>query len=236
MRILFDNEALNAAITSYYESVNYPASNIIHPFLVKRYQATADTDTITLTFDTEFSASCVFYGFTNATSIVVKFYNVSDVLIHTETIADPQQRGAEFFAQVDDISYIEIEITTDMIAVYLGGFAVGVEFALPDPVADWSDAPVDNSDISDSPGGQTLVSKFDPLDAHVFHFRDVIRDTAIAIRDAGKDVGAGGHIWVDAFEEDHAFMQPMYATLRALPSVVKNGRRYDLSLSIQEAR
>ena len=42
MRILFDNEALVASITSYYESANYPASNIIHPFLMKRYQATAE--------------------------------------------------------------------------------------------------------------------------------------------------------------------------------------------------
>ena len=236
MRILFDNEALVASITSYYESENYPASNIIHPFLMKRYQATADTDTITLTFDTEFSASCIFYGFTNATSIIVKFYDVLDNLLYTETISDPQQRDSAYFTQVDDISYIEIEITTDMIAAYLGGFAVGIEFALPDPVADWSDNPIDNSDISDSPGGQTLVNKFDPLDAHIFNFRDIIRDTAIAIRDAGKEVGTGGHIWVDAFEEDHNFMSPMYATLRGMIALTKDGRNYNLSIPIQESR
>jgi hypothetical protein len=236
MRILFDNEALNAAITSYYESANYPASNIIHPFLVKRYQATADSDTITLTFDTEFSASSIFYGFTNATSIIVKFYDVLDNLLHTETIADPQQRDSAFFTQVDNISYLEIDVITDMIAIYLGEFGCGLEIQMPDPLGDWPETPVDNSEVSDSVGGQTLQNYVEPLDSYTFNFRDLERDVAIAIRDACKEVGIGGKLWVDAFEEDHEFMQPMYATLRAQPTIQKNGRRYDLSLSVQEAR
>ena len=45
MRILFDNYALAATVTSLDASGNYPPTNLVHPFLRKRYQNITGDDT-----------------------------------------------------------------------------------------------------------------------------------------------------------------------------------------------
>ena len=66
MRILFENHALEATVTSLDASDKYPPTNLIHPFLRKRYQNITGDDTITLLFETDKTVNCLYFGYHNA--------------------------------------------------------------------------------------------------------------------------------------------------------------------------
>ena len=47
----------------------------------KRYQATGNSDTITLSYASDVTIDSLFWGYTNLTTMLVKFYNSDDELI-----------------------------------------------------------------------------------------------------------------------------------------------------------
>lgn len=239
MKVLFTNELKNYdSITSDNESGNYPAVNIVHNFLTRRYQYQyGASDQITIEMPSDINVDSVFWSYTNATQIDITLLDVYDTeLVSCSFTNMTFDSGAYHFAQ----RYTTVrKIIVDIYAVdgaYLGGVAAGEIYDIGDPVSPWSEPSIDNSILDISPGGQASQTPFAPLRAHTWDFRDFDRNEMNDIVNVYRDVSVGALIWVDAFPNNYNFAPPLYAVL--LNGIVpkKNGRRYDWSLSIQEAK
>lgn len=78
MNILWDNKILDATISSDNESVSYPASALKSVFLHEKYQAIGNSDTISIVFDGTVSVNCIFFGYTNMSSMTVHLWDSSN--------------------------------------------------------------------------------------------------------------------------------------------------------------
>ena len=81
MKILFNDLIHDATISSLNGSESYSVQNLASRYLRKRYQATGNSDTITLTYASDVTIDSLFWGYTNLTTMLVKFYNSDDELI-----------------------------------------------------------------------------------------------------------------------------------------------------------
>lgn len=262
MKILFDNVLIDATITADNASANYPVSNLVHPFLHKRYQKVNTTyDTITITLSAATTMNCFFVSYSNANKIVVRFYNASSTLLRTETFSGVNNEryttGGDLRVLTDgdiriaqeaygedsdavhfdsiDVKTIEIDVYGDSSA-YVGGIAAGEAEDFGDPMSPWEEPYIDNSIVADSLYGQTLQQQIEPLRAYTWMIRDLTRSETNDIRDIYYQYGYGARLWIDPFEDDHDFMRPFYGRLNAAPRITKNGRRYDVELQFREAR
>lgn len=236
MKILFDNKVVGSTITSLNENANYPAENLSDEMLWKRYQAIRDTDTITILFDLSLSIDCFFYSYNNVSTMVVKFYDIYDTLLYTETISTVYDSDAIYFTEVEDVSYIKIDVTTSYTNAYCGGMAFGLSEDFGNVFSVWEDIPIDNSIVNDSDSFQSLQNYTEPADGYNFSFYDLTNDEKLYFQDLYKSKGIGGKIWADPFEDNHDYMTPLYATIRSVIAPIKNGRRFNISLKIREAR
>lgn len=234
MIVLFDNIVDDSVITSINASLNYPASNLQDSALRKRYQCSTDTDTIAIVFAETLEVSSFWYAFTSATAMELRLYNDSDGLLHTITISDPINIDAYHFNGVD-VDYAELDISGAG-GVYLGGIGLGVGIEFPDPDNEWEEPFTDNSSAVQSRAGQSKQDYVEPLRVHGWMFRDVVLDDANYYVDLYKATGIGLPIWIDPFENDHSFMEPVYAVMTQPIKKVKDGRNYRFNLNIKEAR
>ena len=70
MTILFDGKVRTAtAISATNPSINYPAENIQHPFLAKRFQGSTSSSVITITLDEAVTIDCFFYALHNLNAL-----------------------------------------------------------------------------------------------------------------------------------------------------------------------
>jgi hypothetical protein len=236
MKALFDNLVLAATPSMPDASSNYPADNILSAFLKKRAQSTAAADTLTITFGADKSINCVYYGFTNATGIVILLKNSGGGTLKTITITTPEEIGAEHFAVVGSVRTIDVQLTKTGVGVYLGGLGAGLEETLPDPDAGWDEPMTDNSLVSGSPDGQYSQTYLKPLRKYSWTLPEVTRERVNELVTAYGALGLGKPLWVDPFEDDHDFVAPLYCVLTEPIQPKKNGRMYSLTLSIAEAR
>lgn len=235
MRVLFENPVVNAALSAGAASANYPVSNLAHPFLLVRYQPTASTDTVTLTFAAAIAINCMFWGYTNATEFTLRLYDAADTLLHTETVTDPDSVGAVYFAEVDAVAYAELDLT-GAITVYLGGLGLGVYYQMPDPLATWKLGSTDNSATSGTAFGQVTQNYAKPLRSFELSFSGVSYDQASEIQDKCEVVGKGGKLWVDITESDHSFLSPLYSALADVVEPAKDGQTMTFAFKFAEAR
>lgn len=235
MRVVFDNIVLDSTLSSLNASLNYPVENLQDSILKKRYQSTLATDTITIDFSETLSVSSFFYAYTNATSLVLRLYVGSDSLVLTLNITDPENYiDAHHFTAVS-ADYAEIDIVGPA-DVYLGGIALDDSVEFPDPINAWQENYQDNSSVSENDDGNTLQDYIKPLKVNSWIFRNVTRYNTNFYKDLYELTGIGKIIWVDPFEDNHDFLEPLYCKMTAPLQPKKNGRRYNFELSIKEAR
>lgn len=77
MKILFDNILENGEQSATNESLNYPASNLVHPFLRKRFQSTGQQSTAKLIAPVVGDIDAIAHGYTNAEKISAEIYKES---------------------------------------------------------------------------------------------------------------------------------------------------------------
>lgn len=237
MKILFDNLLIGATFASVNASNNYPPANLYDTSLIKRSQSSLDWDTITITLEDSSTISDVFWGYTNATLIRLRFYDYEGVLLYEHIVTAPDEWiGHETFAAVPGVDYVELYYEGDL-GVYLGGLGLGVAVKMPDPLATWAETSEDNSVVSSSLHGQTNQDYISPLRQYPFEFPPIMtRDEMNVIQELVNGVGKGFPLWLDPFEDNHDFMLPLYATIVEAMPVEKDGRRYGFALTLKEAR
>lgn len=260
MKILFDNAAKRATISSVNELVAYPAENLVSQFLEERWQenfSDPPTAVITVTFDNPEDIDCLFFAYTNLTGI----YAVTNSGVGAYTALNGIEMTSDGYAIVTSDGYaigmneaplasdalywsstqegvtsLTIYLFGDSNPLYLGGIGVGKCVQMPDPVNNPTEGREDNSVSVGSAFGQSLSNRIDPLKADSYSFRNVTRAKTAEVF-AGYDiVGLGGKVWVDWTERNHAFKAPMYARVTAVPASTKDGRRYNFGLNFTEAR
>lgn len=237
MKILFNNEILEATLSANNASANYPVDNLVSRFLKKRYQHTAASfDTVTVTFDSSVDVNYFFLGYTNSTQIVVRLYSSAPALLKTDTLTDiGEGTTAVKYDQTYSVKTIEIDIYGGS-GSYLGGVGAGVVENFRDPTSPWEEPFQDNTKVNSSDEGQTTRNKRRPLRVHTWLFRELTRDQANEKKDLYVDYGIGAIIWIDPFEDGGDYMEPLYAIIQDPPRETKNGRRYDQQWSFKEAR
>ena len=265
MKILFDNEVLGATITALNSNDSYPTDNLKSPYLRKRYQTIGTTDTLTLVFSEEKPISSFFWGYTNLTKMSVTFKDASDVVLdyiyfEDGTVGHYYGYPIEQYYGYDTVYYgyydrlsthlydpvgwhfpvmmvktivIEIEGPEDF---YLGGLGIGDSLTLPDPIDTWTEGYQDNSLVSEAEGGQVLQHYLEPMRVHEWVFRAVSRSDMNAYKNVYKEHGIGYHVWADPFENNHDFMEPLYAVITSPWQPRKQGREYEFGIALKEAR
>ncbi len=235
MKIVFDNIVLDSTLSSLRASLNYPIENLQNSILKNRYQSVQSTDTITIDFSETLRVSSFFYSYTNATYLQLRLYVGSDSLVFTLTITDPEsETDAKYFTAIE-ADYAELDIIGPD-NVYLGGIALDDPVEFPDPDNAWQESYQDNSSVSENDDGNTNQDYIKPLRINNWIFRDVTRYDSNFYKELYILTGIGKIIWVDAFEDNHDYLKPLYCKMTAPFQPKKNGRRFNFELSIKEAR
>jgi len=235
VKVIFDNIVLDSTLSSLNASLNYPVENLQDSILKKRYQSVVTSDTITIDFSETLTVSSFWYVYTNATYLQLRLYVGSDSLVFTLTINNPESYiDAHYFSAVD-ADYAELDIIGPE-NVYLGVIALDDPVEFPDPENVWTEGYQDNSSVNENDDGNTLQDYIKPLKINNWKFRDVTRYDSNYYKDLYELTGIGKIIWVDAFEDNHDFLKPLYCKMTAPLQPTKNGRRYNFELNIKEAR
>lgn len=240
MKILFENFALPpTTITAPGQSENYPATNLVHPYLRKRYQTVSGADTITFDLKSDKAIDSFYYGYNNASeewritedgelritedgetrwissaSMTVNLRDYLGTLLYTMTAAQTEQFGAFHFAQVEMVRFVEIVIDWAGVGgAYLGGVGFGISTELDFPLADWLDHDLDESEVSRTPAGFVSQEYAEPYIERTYNFTNISQADYLDIRAKIKAIGKGRPVWIDCFEEDHTFQAPFYATI-----------------------
>lgn len=237
MKILFNNEVKNATITSLTPNSNYSAPNLASQFLRLKYKSLGISDTITIQFPNEVSASGFFYGYSNAIGMVVKLYSSASVLLETLIVDCTNSSGSAFFNQLDNVRWITIDATSLATEdLYIGGIAFGVAVDFPKPTATFDISLGDNSGKSTSGEGQVSYRYIEPLKKYSLTFEKVMRiPTFHDIVGYFESVGSG-HIWIDITEENHSVYKPMYCTTELYEKPSSNMHIISFNATFTEAR
>ncbi|MDD5303031.1 MAG: hypothetical protein PHS14_07960 [Elusimicrobia bacterium] len=233
MKVLFDNALLDASLSAVNESPNYPASNLAHQILKKRYQSVASSDTIVAEWAAAIIVNCIYLGYTNAETIEVRLYDAADALL--DTIAVLPADLVVHFTAISGVRRMEVDVEVTVGSVYVGGIGIGKEYTMPDPRNDWTDALLDNSTVETSLDGQVFANRIEPLRQIPLNFFAIGFEAYRALRDLISPVSRSVPVWLDAFENWHEEVMPLYGVME-LGKVAKNDHVLDFTLNVTEAR
>lgn len=246
MRILTDNTCIRSTLSSENESLNYPASNLIHDFLRLRWQATGGTaNKITVTFTGTESMNCIYIGYTNADSIDVELFDAGAVSLFSDsyTLNSAYTSDCFYFDSVitpttyNGVKTAEITVNLASGTMYVGGLALGVYFEFPiSPTSNTEKGWQDNSTSIESPFGQSLQNYVEPLDLSTYSFDGYSNTQVESVKSEFYPVGNGGKFWMDYNHLDHSFKHPNYVKLNSFSRPVFNSTNYDFTMEFQEAR
>jgi hypothetical protein len=261
MRILFDNLIFTATLSAGGTSINYPLSNLVHSFLVKKFQQTVDgtpivtyedtpityegedvtfrgmddNDALTLTWDNDKIIDFIGIGYSNALYFTLRLYNSSDEIMFTKEFTSDEM-GA-IFTPVSGVrkAKIFLDDDTDPMTVYVGKVGIGKTYTMPDPINDWDSEITDNSFGTTGTDGQIQGQYIEPYEAYTFNFAIDTLAQKNAIKALVKNLGKMTPAFVIPFEGKMDVIQPLYATI-AYSSPSKEDNVYRFTLTITEAR
>lgn len=245
MKVLFTNLLDTATLTAGGTSVNYPLTNLQHPFLKKKFQQTvaisggsmSDADALTLTWTADKTIDFIAVGYTNAATLTLKLYDSSDTLIDTQTFTNAEL--GKSFAAVAGVRKVKLLMhdgsTDNPMTLYLGGLGIGQGYVMPDPFAEWEPGMLDNSFGDTTIDGQVSGQYVEPLRSLLFLFEVEEKETFDEIYNLIAALGKFTPVWIAPFENNLAYEKALYATLE-----FKAGRRsrrsFPFTITFQEAR
>jgi hypothetical protein len=259
MKLLLDNILSTATLTSLHEDPNNPLENLYHVFLRNRYQSTATSDTITITFASPTSINSIYYGYTNASTISFQFLDASgnEMLEFGESVGLLTEAGGRLLTELgggiaaysnsdialeiesfhfDAISVSSIKIALSGSAnVYLGGVGVGTTYAPPYPSDNWTEPLDDRSIVSESQAGQILQEYVQPLRIYNFTFEALTRAELNTLRQTYIDLGRGKPLWIEIVP-DHTDVAPLYGYIQETPDTTHARFLLSLTFKFKEAR
>lgn len=239
MRIINDNVLHNGTYTASNESLNYPVSNLDHPFLSKRFQATASASTVVCVLESASTIDAIGHAYTNATSGTIVIYSGGPTTYTTvETITmdltyDPCLTYTTSAAS--SITKIEFILSTDDSFLYLGGVSAGEYYEIDNAYADFSRNQIDNTTWEQTRSGQSLSNYRKPLRNIGLRFKPPLANSN-GLVDVYRALGIGYPFFIDFFYNQRDIMPPLYACFSSALEDAGNGRYRILSTSFQECK
>ncbi len=244
MRILFENLAKTATLSAGGTSINYPLSNLVHPFLKRKFQQTVTggvilysgspitylgtglssldsnwmpiADALSMAWDADQTIDTVFVGYSNATLFELWLYDSGGAVLSVIYFTNAEMGSV--FTPVAGVRSAKLlldpDTHTNPTTVYLGGVGIGLSYSMPDPLADWAPLDMDNSFGSESMDGQVLGQYVEPLRKLPCNFFAEDFETYDEIRALVKAAGKYTPLWIALFEGDLPTFLPMYCTIK----------------------
>lgn len=237
MKLITNNVLHGGSFSATSESLNYPVTNLDHPFLTKRFQASDDATTVTVVLPAASDVDAIGHGNTNASSIIARLYSGVDVLEETLELDLSCDPCLSYCAEKRiGITRIEFDIVTAEVVVKLGGLAAGVAFDLDYAYAGIDRPLIDNSIWQQLPGGQSLANNVKPLKTLPLAFDAENITIANSLITVYNNTGLGTPFFADFFVGKREFFPPMYCCFSAVPQDTGEGIARTIRIAFQECR
>lgn len=266
MKILYDNYLDDSTVVATSENSAYPVENLTHKFLEKKYMATANNTTITVTFPEDRTVSMLAYGFNNvdvtAADTIKVVYDATDsikvVYDADDTVKLTIGSSYEFkdssgnvvalgeVPEGEDVNVaffdpvvarsLEISFTAND-TLFIGGLAVG------DPIEyEYHNVNpqvgIDYREGNDkTDGGQALGRRVTALREWSLVIPTITDDKRKATQEMIQAVGAFKPVYA-AIYDDTTIEPAMYCTLGTIGTFTRDSRAkdYTMTLTLEEAR
>ena len=211
MQVLYNNIIKNnSSITSTNPSSSTDVYNLIDNFLMKKYDSSTSTDTVTITLDDVYACDSFALSYHNLTSAVIKFYNLADSLINTQTLSSLRACEMIYFTEIN-IKKIVIDLVSSG-DIYLGGISAGVNLQLPHfDIVPMFNRKI-NSFVRQTSGGQVIGQKRSTLRAVSVSFIDIDQSAFDDIMTFIESVQNVVPFFLDVYSGSTAIL-PFYAKL-----------------------
>lgn len=229
----------NSAISATNSSISYPARNIYHPYLRKRFQSANNLSVIIIEFDSDQTANCVFIGNHNISNLNLVFRNQTDTIIYSQLfmgpLEPPFQLDDTFVHYFDTLTTIrKIEFQCEASAgglLIVGGAECGIYYQAPNFLNGYPLGLTDNSRLRKSRGGQSNYDIAPKLRRYSFSYRELENtDMQEQLMNRSRS------IFIDITEGNRNLFAPGYFDVLSIPSLDRVARRYTTNLEIEEAR
>lgn len=240
MKALITDLAKTATISSLYETLTYPPSNVIDTFLDLPFVSVLDTDTLTLDLGSDKVLDSVFIAGCNAASVTVLIKNAALATVYNQvkTLSYPV---VGVYTGTLTGRYISITGTAVGSSYFkIKGVGVGVAFDFGDVIAGFGLPVVNATSSARSATGQTMANS-----APTLRQRDIEipirreeggRTQVYAIHAQLEALGISNPTYWDITDENHGFEAPIYAALPDVWDTADNRNSFTISLSLLEAR
>jgi len=236
MRMLIEDIITTAdSISSAIPSALYPASNLLHPIVARRYQGYGNADIITIDFSSDQEINCIFFSLNNFSSFSAVLKDSGGGTLGTINITSFPQTGRAYFSTVSGVRQIVLNVATASTKVYLGCFRAGLYYETRNFLNAYALGLKNNSLHRKTKLGYSTDTHFTPLKSYRLNFREAQKDEADEINRL-YTLNGSKPIFIDLTHGNSDYISPLYATIEKAPDPTKADRRYSYKLDIEEAR
>jgi hypothetical protein len=240
MRVSYNNLLKDATLSATNENLNRQVTNIIHNFLELAFYATGNNSIITAELNTTHDIDHVAFDYHNIDTMTIRFYNVFDVLITTETITVIDDCNFHYFDTVESVFSVQIEMTTLDSYLYVGGISIGEYFQLPNFQQTITEGLNLNDSYFTSPGGQRSGNKrFCPLPKSV-NFANISNDEKNNIVTYMRYMQNSTPHFIDFYPDAQEYFPPVYGCIEMSNTSIPKRRistwEWDININYMECR
>jgi len=239
MRILLEDLARTATISSDYETTTYPASNVADVFLDTLYVSILPSDILTIDFGQLRPIDSIYIAGCNATSVAYEVFDNYGTVIYSGTIDITRDVCTEYFAE---LSARKVVFTIDLgfaegDYIKIKGIGCGVTHRVPWLLNNVVPSISNETASIRTKTGQVLRGKAPSILSYEI---TIPKLTLQEVKDTSKLLDTIGIHWPtywDLAEGTEEYFDPIYAEISDVWAVSKiGGNRYNLTLTIKETR
>lgn len=237
MRILFEDHARTALISSLYEVTAYPASNIADVFLDTIYLSALPTDTITIDLQSDKCIDSLFIAGCNASSVGIEITSHTGTVLYSGVW--PITREIETL-YISEITARYVKITADVTGgsdyVKIKGFGCGCAYRTNYILSDFVPEIDNNTSFTRSRTGQVLRNKTASFRKYQATIPNIGRSDFNALVLLLDTFGLHYPTYFDMAENATDFEQPIYGEIPEVWRYGRNGQNYSVTIPIMECR
>ena len=238
MKILLNNLILNASLTATDEDESYPVSRVKDRFLEYRFKSVVTSSTITASWATNQTVSCIAIGYHNATSGTYTLKDSGGSTVGSGSLEVDYDTCMTYFTAVSTVRSIEITLTSTSV-LYLGGLGCGdpleIEYHNVNPRFDYINK--DSATFLD--GGQALGKLTKNRIVRNVTVGSLTEAQFLSIMDGLDMVGNSFPVYFDLYDTSHSRLKrPIHGILIGDGQFNRDSRSNDYStrLICSEAR
>jgi len=243
MRVLYNNVATEAAITTTSENVNFPLGNLFVPALSTPYRSLATPVDLYLTFDVEEAINCISLAGHNLTTLRYRVYDIGDNIVEDVSLLEVEPTAMIYLSQ-STAKKIRLTMNSDETYISIGALFTGMYYQMPYPIAYYDETIEMTNERFETAFGQVFGSDGEFLQTYSPEFVNITMAQFNAIKTMLQAVRNFVPLFVDMTEDAHEYKAPLYCTV-SLDSIPNSryvrankidGQKRTISLKIREAK